>query len=185
MLEVRELPSGRVRATAEGIGQNIRYADLCFSPGGRWLAATDGKSVALLPPPYTKPAHRLEGHTGYLTSLAINPAGSLLASGSIYGEIFIWNLPSGGKAPALRTRLTDLAATPKNVKAGQYTLYGATYVAPCGTPLPPGAVCTCNCVPGRAPAFEPVSGSPAPRRPSYGGGSYCTCNKVCTCVPIK
>jgi hypothetical protein len=45
------------------------------------------------------------------------------------------------------------------------------YTLPCGSPIPPGAVCTCNCVPG-APA------------PSYGTRTICTCNKVCTCVPV-
>ena len=65
------------------------------------------------------------------------------------GEILIWEFSSKDRAPTLRTRLVDLAATPKNVKAGQYTVEGATYVAPCGMPLPPGAVCTCNCVSGK------------------------------------
>lgn len=40
-------------------------------------------------------------------------------------------------------------------------------VVPCGTPLPPGAICLCNCV------------------PSY----TCTCNpythRTCTCVPVR
>ena len=51
---------------------------------------------------------------------------------------------------------------------------------PCGSPIPPGAICKCNCIPVSSPR-------------SYGTGSYgtycscnrvCTCNKVCTCIPV-
>lgn len=43
---------------------------------------------------------------------------------------------------------------------------------PCGTPIPPGYRCTCNCV--------PVS---TPRTTSR---TYCKCNQVCTCnlIPV-
>jgi hypothetical protein len=44
---------------------------------------------------------------------------------------------------------------------------------PCGTPIPPGYTCTCNCV--------PVS---TPRTSSR---TYCRCDKVCTCnlIPVR
>src|SRR6185436_4213245 len=54
---------------------------------------------------------------------------------------------------------------------------------PCGSPIPAGAVCTCNCVPGSEPAYRPP-------RSTGGGGGYggggriCTCNKICTCIPV-
>lgn len=48
-----------------------------------------------------------------------------------------------------------------------------TFTLPCGSPIPPGATCTCNCVPVTAP------------RQSYGTRTICTCNKVCTCVPVR
>lgn len=37
----------------------------------------------------------------------------------------------------------------------------------CGTAIPAGAVCSCNCVPGVG-----------------GGPMRCTCDQVCTCVPV-
>jgi hypothetical protein len=47
------------------------------------------------------------------------------------------------------------------------------YTLPCGSPVPPGAICTCNCVPGTVIHHtKPVV------------HTYCTCNKVCTCVPV-
>lgn len=39
-------------------------------------------------------------------------------------------------------------------------------------PFPDGATCTCNCVPGQLP----VGGRP--------GGVGCTCDKICTCIPV-
>ena len=186
-IEVRELPSGNLRAAFGGTRKSRGSSALCFSPDGRWLMAADESVIALFSAPFTALSDKLEGHAGHVTSLAMNPGGDLLVSGSTAGEILIWEFSSRDRAPTLRTRLVDLAATPKNVKARQYTVEGATYVAPCGTPLPPGAVCTCNCVPGSYAPPAPVSApAPAPtgRVPSY-GGTVCTCNKICTCVPIK
>ena len=156
---------------------------LCFSPDDRWLAITaQGNSISLIPAPFTTVAHNLDRHISVVCRLAINPQGTLLASGSSNGELFIWNMPSDGKNPDLRTPRLDLAVTDENVKADQYTLHGSTYVALCGTPLPPGAVCTCNCVSGGYALPKPVARSqPAPTpRGSYGGGGT-----ICTCVPIK
>ena len=162
---------------------------LYFSPDGRWLAITaQGNSISLIPAPFTTVAHNFDRHISVVCRLAINPQGTLLASGSSNGELFIWNMPSDEKNPDLRTSLLDLAATDENVKAGQYTLHGSTYVAPCGTPLPPGVVCICNCVSGGYALPKPVARPQpvsAPRDSSGGGGTICTCDKICTCVPIK
>ena len=40
---------------------------------------------------------------------------------------------------------------------------------PCGEPLPSGAICTCNCVPAQSASTTTT---------------YCSCNQVCTCVPV-
>jgi len=59
----------------------------------------------------------------------------------------------------------------------KYTdLYGNTYTytLPCGSPIPEGAVCTCNCV-----TLCSCDGYVAPCGcDSDSGGSYCTCNMV-------
>ena len=72
--------------------------------------------------------------------------------------------------------ITDIPPTPTarpaggkpgEVQPGQtginYKLDGKTYTMPCGSPIPPGAVCVCNCV--------TVPGS-------------CSCDKVCTCDAV-
>lgn len=61
--------------------------------------------------------------------------------------------------------------TPGSVEPGvegtEYTLEDRTYSAPCGTPLPAGAVCTCDCV--SVPA----------------GGCTCVGHTSCSCVSDK
>jgi len=79
------------------------------------------------------------------------------------------------------TCLYDPKANSKKQKAIQFTHtsstgHTVTYTLPCGSPIPPGAVCTCNCVPGTYSA--PIRRS----TPSY--NRYCTCNKICTCIPV-
>jgi hypothetical protein len=58
---------------------------------------------------------------------------------------------------------------PGEVQPGQtginYKLEGKTYSLPCGSPLPAGAVCICNCV-------------------TVPGGGGCSCDKVCTCDTV-
>jgi hypothetical protein len=60
-------------------------------------------------------------------------------------------------------------------QTGTYT----TRTLPCGSPIPPGAICTCNCVPvTRAAPSAPSTYRTCRCVP------VCTCNKICTCIPI-
>lgn len=54
--------------------------------------------------------------------------------------------------------------TEPGMEGTEYTVEGETYTAPCGTPIPAGAVCTCNCV------SVPV------------GGCSCVGHTDCSCV---
>jgi hypothetical protein len=110
----------------------------------------------------------------------------MLACGDYSGVIALWDL----EKPGFRTFLFDAAVNSSETKGLSYNVYDQvtgqtiTYTLPCGSPIPPGAVCTCNCVPGTERAYRP----PAPPRRSGGGGGggyrICTCNKVCTCIPV-
>jgi hypothetical protein len=55
-----------------------------------------------------------------------------------------------------------------------------TFTQPCGTPIPAGAVCVCNCVPGTI--------GHSGRTFSTSGictcDLVCTCNTVCTCLSV-
>ena len=56
-----------------------------------------------------------------------------------------------------------------------------TFTLPCNSPLPAGAVCVCNCVPGaitiphtHAQQFDPVGNCT----------NHCLCDLICTCNTI-
>lgn len=67
--------------------------------------------------------------------------------------------PSPAATTAATTAPTIPAGTPGEVPPGQtginYTIGGTTYTLPCGSPIPPGALCVCNCVTVPAPIPTP------------------------------
>jgi WD40 repeat protein len=120
----------------------------------------------------------LKGHTAPVRTTVITPDGSLLISGSYDKTIRLWSLPDG---KYLRN-LVDLEVNFNNVKGTTYhgtDAYGRTinYTLPCGSPIPPGAVCVCNCVPGSMSI-------PHHHTSRYDSSGYCTCDLICTCNTV-
>jgi WD40 repeat protein len=95
-----------------------------------------------------------------LPLLSITPDGTLLIS-TTGKSILVWSLPDG----KLIQCPVDLSIMPENEKAitiekvDEVTGKTITFTLPCGSPLPAGAVCVCNCV----------------------GGSLCSCDAYTTC----
>jgi WD40 repeat protein len=119
----------------------------------------------------------LKGHTATVRATVITPDGSLLISGSDDKTIRLWSLPDG---KPLRN-LVDLDVNYEHVEGARYEgedVYGRsiTYTLPCGSPIPDGAVCTCNCVPGTLAV-------PANHLQTYSEG-FCTCDLICTCNTV-
>jgi len=105
----------------------------------------------------------------------------LLASAGNDKTIKLWEMTETPQF--VETCFFNPAATSKNTQANTYRVTDAagitrTYTLPCGSPIPAGAVCTCNCIPG---AYAPTP----TRKPSGGGGFICTCDKICTCIPVR
>jgi hypothetical protein len=95
-----------------------------------------------------------------------------------------------------RTYLFDPVANDQSAKGVAFRVLDpttgrtVTYTLPCGSPIPPGATCVCNCVPGTA---SPPPDIQRPRPPNPPGqtltlpctptpvppGYVCTCN----CIP--
>ncbi|RJR27505.1 MAG: hypothetical protein C4582_00515 [Desulfobacteraceae bacterium] len=117
----------------------------------------------------------LAGHTAPVRATVITPDGSLLISGSDDKTIRLWSLPDG----KYMRNLVDLGINYKHVEGVSYQgkdIYGRTitFTLPCGSPIPPGAVCTCNCVPGSLAV-------PRNHNQRYNAQGYCTCDLICTC----
>ena len=62
------------------------------------------------------------------------------------------------------------APIPAGQEGSSIEIGGTIWTLPCGSPIPPNAVCTCNCV--SVPALEPTFCS---------CDTVCTCDRVCTC----
>jgi hypothetical protein len=169
-----EVPAGELFAVAVAPEVGLLAA------GGR-----DG-DLRLWPLPGLDTVRSLPAHGDGIWAIAWSPQGKLLATGGADKKIKLWSLPEA----RVLTTLIDLKASSAEAKGVTYretTVSGQviTYTLPCGSPIPAGATCTCNCVPGGATASVPAP----PRVPvpttTRSGGTYCRCNKICTCVPVR
>ncbi len=189
-IKLWEMPHGKVFRTFR-LSRMLDVTSVSFSPDGKFLAAASGDSAIMIWEIQSgKLVRTLKGGKRYdnVKTVCFSPDGKFLASGSENRTIKIWEMPSG----KLLTCLFDPATLMEGKKINQYTSinkYGhvITYTLPCGSPIPPGAICTCNCVPGTwvyTPSDSKVMRTPKTKRKarSY---SHCSCNKICTCVPVS
>jgi uncharacterized protein YraI len=83
----------------------------------------------------------------------------------------------GGKTPtATPGSRTNPGREGEHVRPGQtgiyYSLNGKTYTLPCGSEIPAGAECTCNCV-------------SVPAACDCDSHTFCACDAVCTCDTVE
>jgi|GEM_PF-3434755 len=174
-IKLWEVASGKLLKTLEGHKGLVK--SVSFSPDGKLLASGSGdNTIKLWEVASGKLLKTLEGHKNYVISVSFSPDGKLLASGSWDHTIKLWDVASG----KLLSSFFDPKATEKDCKGVTFKYvneYGqvVTYTLPCGSPIPPGATCLCNCIPGTY--VKPA--------PSVGGTyRYCTCVPVCVCIPV-
>jgi hypothetical protein len=160
------------------MGHTATLQALAITPDGKLLAsAGDDKSIKLWSVPGGELLKTLTGHVKKVNALAISPDGKLLASGSDDKTIRLWALPDGKELFCLM----DLGANYRTAEGITYkseNQFGQaiTYTLPCGSPIPPGAVCVCNCVPGSL-------AMPTGHTQQF-AGTVCTCDLICTCNTV-
>jgi WD40 repeat protein len=142
------LPGGKLLKTLQGHTDSV-YG-LAVSPDGKILASTGkDKTIKLWTLPEGVLLRTLQGHADSIYGLAVNPDGKILASAGGDKTVKLWTLPEGEFASCLM----DLTINDSKIKGVTYKVKMASgetieYTMPCGAPIPPGAVCVCNCVPG-------------------------------------
>ncbi len=191
-VRIMRIPSGEKHCTLKGHDPNQDKVFAFSQNGGTIATGALNNRICLWNIETGKPFLILEGRQNdSIKSLVFSQDGKYLVAGS-EDSIKIWMMPEG----ELLTCLLDPSTVPADIKINQYTMrdrFGhiITFTLPCGSPIPPGAVCVCNCVPGSM-AHAPVSssGRSGSRSRSRSSGtksrsrSYCSCNQVCTCVPV-
>jgi WD40 repeat protein len=155
---------------------SARVQSLALSSGEKLLAsASFDRTVKLWRVPGGSLARSMIGHTDKVSAVVFTRSGTTLASGGYDKTIRLWDVKTGKPKQCL----TDIKANPASKKGTTITRKNArgetvTWTQPCGTPIPAGAVCTCNCIPGGV----------GPACSCVGHQTTCTCNTICTCQGV-
>ncbi len=189
------IPEGNLLHTLMETTSDIN--SICFSPDGKIMASGGlNKTIYLWSLPDGKLLKILDGHKNSVNSVSISPDGKILVSGSSDNTIKLWTLPDGEPCFSL----FDPALTEKTKTMEIKQMGPATETVPCGTPIPPGATCICNCVASSItyPGTEMICTCNTITVPVgtslYGNytcvcntivvGTVCSCDSVCTCDSV-
>jgi WD40 repeat protein len=160
-----------------------------FSPDGRWLAVSgEWNEIVVIDLTTLRQEYMLSAPGNEIRALSFSPDSQLLAAGTDIGSIVFWNTDSFEQInDAPDDCLFDPDAAPAGDEFNTVRVTAAdgitrTYTLPCGSPIPAGAICTCDCVPGTFAGELPTIGGSRPSGSS--GGRGCSCDEVCTCVPV-
>ncbi len=170
-VHVWSLPDGNLRASSKYHLEPVRSVQISKDNQTIVSGSEDGtvkrwsvKDVTLI--------DTIAEQIGAITRILLSRDDLLLIVGTALGIAMVWDLV----AHRVRTFLFDPSIAPSTVRGRTYSIYdnnlGRTmsYTLPCGSPVPSGATCICNCVPGLQPAEQPAK-------------PVCTCEHVCRCVP--
>ena len=177
VIEIISVTKGLVTQSLRGHSDGVNC--LAVSSDGSILASgSDDTTIKLWSLPDGALKATLSGHVKKINAVAISPDGKLLASGSDDRTIRLWSLPQGKQLLCLLDLETSYNTT-QGVQYKSVNQYGQTitYTLPCGSPIPAGAVCVCNCVPGSLTM-------PANHTQSFSSTGVCTCDLVCTCNTV-
>ncbi len=160
---------------------------IAFLPDGKSIVSGgNDKAVKIWDASSGALLKKFHGDINTVKSIAVSPDGKTIVSGMWDGTIMVWD-ESGEE---MASCLIDLQANRPENKARQFkyaTKGGKTinYTVPCDVELPAGVKCTCDCIPGTY--IEPFTGTDTPTFPGFGGpigGIGCSCDTICTCIPV-
>ena len=143
-----------------------------FSPNGKYLTIieSDGDRVSKVRTHVVESEKILIDQIIYGNAKpAFSPDSRHLLIGDGLGKMNVYSLEDGKVVACI----VDLAASGEDAEGREYSIdvegENVTYTLPCGSPLPAGAVCTCDCVSGSGCACV--------------GHTTCSCvGDVCSCV---
>jgi uncharacterized delta-60 repeat protein len=174
------LSEGALRKTLDGHKGSVTA--LAISRDGELLVSgSNDNNIKFWALPEGALRKTLDEHKYSVTALAISPDSKLLASGRTDKTISIWRLPEGELHKTLaahRGWVYALAISPDGkilVSGGDdrtIKLWG----------LPDGRFKACL---NNAKAEPPPASTPVSQGSGGGAYTYCTCNKVCTCIPVR
>jgi WD40 repeat protein len=157
-LKLWRMPSGELQNTLTGKWSSVE--NMRLAPNGKFLLTSTGKMLQMWRLSNGESLGVLNGHRARVTALAIGTDNTLAVSGDEDGVVIVWNLRDR-KAVSF---LFDPAASDRG--SGASSINGIdsegrtiTFTLPCGSPIPAGAVCTCNCVPGALEIVRPQTQS--------------------------
>jgi WD40 repeat protein len=142
------LPSGEHFKTLDGEWSHAE--SLTLARNGKFLLTSSGSSLYAWRMSNGERLAALTGHPGRILSVAISPDCTWAASGDDSGVVLLWDL----KNRRIQSYLFDADASDMSRGGSHFEVADAasgrtvTYTLPCGSAIPPGAICTCNCVPG-------------------------------------
>jgi WD40 repeat protein len=169
---------------ARKMNAGLSVAALSVSPDGEWLAAGgDGRIQLWSLSGLVLKEEAVSGNTIY--SLIFSADNRLLFSGDSERKLQIRILPY----LAFDKCLLDLECVEDTIEGTTYNIKDesgrtVTYTLPCGSPVPAGAKCTCDCVPGKICSCDSQCSCVGNKCSCVSQGG-CSCNKVCTCVPVR
>jgi WD40 repeat protein len=146
--------------------------------GRRFISASTDQTVKIWSADTPQAPLGFFRHRYPIRSIAMIPQTDLVVTGDEAGLLVIWSLTTLN----IVQYLFDPAVNSRDTISVRYTVSDrdrlVTRTMPCGSPLPTGATCTCNCVAGDRRLPNPAH-QPGPCQ------SVCTCNTVCTCLAVR
>ena len=138
------------------------YGRVDFSPDKNYLYMSHQDVSALI---YVVKVYDLQQQavvneskfTGYVM-VAFSPDSRFLVTGDEKGRIHLYSLEDGQQVSCM----VDLSISSEDLEGIEYSIeedgITVTYTLPCGSPIPEGAACVCNCVSGAGCACVSDSG---------------------------